>query len=127
VCADRGASRSRRAGRASTPAPPGRPSAAKPRARPSAPRAGPRSSWPQTDELDLGLQAHAESAHDLGLGPLDEPRDVGGARAALVDDEVAVQLGDHGLALARALESRGLDQPPRRIARRVLEHAAAVL
>src|SRR5690606_20870007 len=66
-------------------------------------------------ELDLHLVAHA----------LDEPLDVGRRRAARVQDEVRVLLGDDGAADALAFHARLLDEPARIVARRIAEHGAA--
>src|SRR5581483_7248974 len=106
---------------------PARRSGARPRAQPNGHRRGRRSSFPATHHLDLGLELDAEPSPDLGLHLLDQRAHVGRLRAALVDDEVAVELADHRMADARALEPGGLDEASRGIARRVLEDAAAVL
>src|SRR5256714_4557770 len=106
---------------------PGRRTSATPRA----PRTGRRTaqlrSFPTTHELDLGLELDVEAALHLGADALNQRGHVLGLCAALIDDEVAVQRRDHCRALAQAFQSRGLDEAARRVARRVLEHAAAVL
>src|SRR6266576_2946570 len=84
-------------------------------------------SFPTADHLDLGLQLDAEPALHLGHDSFDQLLDIARRRPTLVDDEVAVQRRHQRRALASALQPRRLDQPARRISRRVLEHAAAVL
>src|SRR5215831_16937990 len=106
---------------------PGLQSAARPRARPTSHRAEPRSSLPAPHHLDLGLELDAGALLDRGHDPLDQAAHVGGRRASLVDDEVAVQRRHDSRTLTLALQTRGLDEPARRIAFRVDENAAAVL
>src|SRR5947209_6408702 len=98
-----------------------------PRVPPSAHHGGPRSSSPLTDQLDFGLELDAEAPYDLSTRVFDETGDVRGRGAALVDDEIAVQLGDHCRPVARALQSSRLDEPAGGVPGRVLEDAAAVL
>src|ERR1700736_5522050 len=98
-----------------------------PRVPPSAHRAGPRSSFPLTDKLDFGLELDAKAPQDLGARVLDQTGNVCGRGAALVDDEVAVQVRDHRRAPAGALQSSRLDEPAGRVSGWVLEDAAAVL
>src|SRR5438105_5250909 len=84
-------------------------------------------SSPPADHLDLGLQLDAKTPLDLRHHAFDQMPRVGGGGAALVDDEVAMQLRDHGRAFPRTFQARGLDQPSRRVAGWVLEDASAVL
>src|ERR1700674_626123 len=101
--------------------------AAKLRAPQSGLRATRPASSPSSDQLHLGLQLDAEAALHLGPRTLDKTRHVGSGRPSLIDYEVAMQLGDDRCAFTHTLQSGGLYEPPRRIAWRILEHAAAVL
>ncbi len=65
--------------------------------------------------------------HDRRSRAFDERGHLDRGRAALVDDEVSMQLRDDGSPLTGALEAGGLDQPSRRVSRRVHEDAPAVL
>src|SRR5207247_1745468 len=97
------------------------------RARPTSLPSARRASTPAAHHLDLRLELDPKPALHLGHHPLDEPARVDGRRAALVDDEVAVQGGYDGRALAGALQPGGLNQPAGGVSWRVLEDAAAVL
>src|SRR5712692_9944872 len=90
-------------------------------------RRGEVSSFPFPHQLDLTLELDAKSMHDRGSRALDERGYLDGRRAAFVDDEISMQLRDDRHALACAFEAGRLDQPPRRVSRRVHEHAPAVL
>jgi hypothetical protein len=56
---------------------------------------------------------------------LDQRLDVGGARRAVIDDEIGVLLRDRRVADAKSLQARALDEPRRVIARRIGEYRAA--
>src|SRR5215472_14415170 len=84
-------------------------------------------SRPTADPFNLGLERHAETDVYLSLDSADQPVDFGGGGATVVDDEVRVLLRDLCSSFVSTLEPRSLDQPPGRVTRRVLEHAAAVL
>src|SRR6202165_2262308 len=98
-----------------------------PRASTALPTSAPHSPLESPHHLALGLQLDVEPPANLGLNPFDEALHVGRRRAALVDDEVAVHGRDDRLSLARALEPGRLHEATRRVARRALEDAAAVL
>jgi hypothetical protein len=70
------------------------------------------------------LEAHAESLLD-GVPREPHAHDVRSGRITAVDDEVRVELAHLRAARDRSLETRGLDEPTRAVARRVLEHRAA--
>src|SRR5207302_10449599 len=83
-------------------------------------------SLPHADQLDLGNELHLELLQHLSLGQGHERADVAGLRGAGVDDEVRVLRADHRAADRPALEARGLDEPPREVARRVAEDRSGV-
>src|SRR5438445_739586 len=81
---------------------------------------------PLAHELDLGDEAHAEAAFDLGLTELHQGSDIVGARVAGVDDEVRVLLADHRAADPLAFEARRFDQTPGVVSRWIAEDRAGV-
>src|SRR5690606_14400680 len=86
----------------------------------------PRSCARLPDDAHLGLEAHAETSLHGRARVLDQALDIRGARAAVVHDEVRVQLRDAGAPDALALEPGGLDQARGMVPRRVLEHRPRV-
>src|SRR6266581_4359121 len=95
---------------------PGRPTGAIPPAQPTDLLEAQPASSPSPHELDLGLEFGVEATFHLGPRPFDQLRHVRGGGTALVDYEVAVQLGDDRGALAQALQSCGLHEPAGRVA-----------
>src|SRR5690348_7209625 len=71
------------------------------------------------------MQRDAVHTCDRVAHVADEALEVCGARLAMVDDEVRVLLGHRGIADAKALEARRLDETCSVIARRIGEHRAA--
>ena len=79
------------------------------------------------DELDLVAQLDAEPIRHRGAHVVAERADVGGAAAAVGDDEVRVELADPRAAETVALQPGGLDEPAGVVVGWVAEDAAGVL
>src|SRR6478752_2448962 len=79
---------------------------------------------PVADELDLEIEPDAGPRLDVGPDALGEPPHVSGTPLLVVDDEVRVLLGDDRTTAPEPLETRLVDKPTGRAARRVAEHAA---
>src|SRR5262245_3596938 len=77
-----------------------------------------------TEDADLGLERDPEMAVDALARELHEAQDVGGSRAAAIDDEVAVLGRDLGAVDALAAQPRLFDQSRGEIARGVLPDEA---
>src|SRR5256712_3754058 len=81
---------------------------------------------PLAHELDLGDEAHAEAAFDLGLTELHQDSDIVGARVAGVDDDVRVLLAAQRAAAPLAFEASRFDQTPGVVSRWIAEDRAGV-
>src|SRR5215470_4653029 len=75
-------------------------------------------------DAHFGMQRHAVHARDRVAHVSDEVLEVRRARLAVIDDEIRVLLRHRGAADAKALESGGLDEARRVIARWIGEHRA---
>src|SRR5579885_365354 len=73
----------------------------------------------------LQFERDAEALAHSGAGQRDQRQNIGGPRAAEVDDEVGVARRKLRLADLLAFQARRLDQPPRIVARRILEDRAS--
>src|SRR5262245_48696628 len=79
---------------------------------------------PISQQADLQLELDAEPFAHGRPRQLDQGEDVGGDRAAAVDDEVGVGARDLGAPAAPALQAGGLDHPAGVVTGWVLEDAA---
>src|SRR5437016_6281450 len=73
------------------------------------------------DPLDLPGKIDAGMLFHPPADGLTERLDVGAARTAEIDQEIAVHLGDLGIADAQAPAAGGIDQLPSLFSRRILE------
>src|SRR5262249_31937020 len=84
-------------------------------------------SRPAADPFHFCVQPDAEALSDPVLDAADQPVHIGGRSPPPADDEGGVPLPNPSRALASTPQAGSLAPPAGRIARRVLEHAAAVL
>src|SRR3974390_1555018 len=80
---------------------------------------------PHSDALDLPLELDAALLFHTPTHCLAECFNVGGRRAAEIDEKIAVQLRHLRLADAQATAARFIDQLPRALPGRVLERRAS--
>src|SRR5215207_3499553 len=77
------------------------------------------------DPLDFPFELHARHLANAAAYLFAQALDIGRGGGAVVDQEIAVHLGDLGIADAKSPAARRIDQFPRLLARRVLEGGAA--
>src|ERR1022692_584157 len=78
-----------------------------------------------SDDAHFGLQQHVIHRFDRALNVQNHGFDVAGARRTVIDDEIGVFEGHRGIADPKALQTCGLDEARRIIARRIREHRTA--